>query len=97
MYDFDDQKSDTDDLPVWGFIGEKETMRKNGEERTSYHLFTHYIFSITYNGNQVLAPLVAMICVIAPIFLPSTFLLHVASVRVWLYFILSFVDAASRR
>uniref|UniRef100_A0A7S0N4S3 Transmembrane 9 superfamily member n=1 Tax=Cryptomonas curvata TaxID=233186 RepID=A0A7S0N4S3_9CRYP len=43
-----------DDLPIWGFIGEKEVQRKNGEERTNYYLFTHYIFSVTHNGKKVL-------------------------------------------
>ena len=42
-----------DDLPIWGFIGEKEVQRRNGEERTNYYLFTHYIFSVTHNGQKV--------------------------------------------
>jgi len=43
-----------DDLPVWGFIGEKETEIVHGSEQTVYYLFTHYIFSITHNGNQII-------------------------------------------
>jgi hypothetical protein len=42
-----------DDLPVWGFIGEKETEIVHGVEQNVYYLFTHYIFSITHNGDQV--------------------------------------------
>ena len=42
-----------DDLPVWGFIGEKETEIVHGAEQNVYYLFTHYIFSITHNGDQV--------------------------------------------
>ena len=42
-----------DDIPIWGFIGEKEVQRRNGEERSNYYLFTHYIFSVTHNGKKV--------------------------------------------
>lgn len=42
-----------DDLPVWGFIGEKESEIVHGAEQNVYYLFTHYIFSITHNGDQV--------------------------------------------
>jgi len=40
-----------DDLPVWGFIGEKETTLVDGKNEVSYFLFTHYIFSVTHNGQ----------------------------------------------
>jgi hypothetical protein len=38
-------------LPVWGFIGEKEGSLEEGDSKVSYYLFTHYIFSITHNGE----------------------------------------------
>jgi hypothetical protein len=38
---------------VWGFIGEKETEVEHGREKTVYHLFTHYIFSIHHNGEHI--------------------------------------------
>mmetsp|Transcript_19511 Transcript_19511/g.54326 ORF Transcript_19511/g.54326 Transcript_19511/m.54326 type:complete len:583 (-) Transcript_19511:43-1791(-) len=43
-----------DNIPVWGFIGEKETHRRHGEDMTAYYLFTHYIFTITHNGKQII-------------------------------------------
>merc|ERR1719478_1349986 len=43
-----------DDLPVHGFIGEKTTEVVNGANVTMYSLYTHYIFTIGHNGEQVL-------------------------------------------
>jgi len=40
-----------DDLPLWGFIGDVVTNLVDGRNVTSYHLFTHYIFTMTQNGE----------------------------------------------
>lgn len=43
-----------DDLPVQGFVGDKSTEVVNGRNVTMYSLFTHYIFTIGHNGEEVL-------------------------------------------
>jgi hypothetical protein len=43
-----------DGIPVRGFIGEKKKEIIHGESVTAYHLFTHYIFSISHNGEKIL-------------------------------------------
>jgi hypothetical protein len=43
-----------DDIPVQGFIGDKTTEVVNGRNVTMYSLFTHYIFTIGHNGEEVL-------------------------------------------
>ena len=40
-----------DDLPLWGFIGDVVTNLVDGRNVTNYHLFTHYIFTMTQNGE----------------------------------------------
>jgi transmembrane 9 superfamily member 1 len=43
-----------DGIPVRGFIGEKKKEIVHGETTAAYHLFTHYIFSISHNGEKIL-------------------------------------------
>ena len=43
-----------DGIPVRGFIGERKKEIIHGETVTAYHLFTHYIFSISHNGEKIL-------------------------------------------
>ena len=47
--------SSADDLPLWGFIGDKETVESGGKNYTLYYLFAHYIFTLSYNGDKVRA------------------------------------------
>mmetsp|Transcript_10305 Transcript_10305/g.24091 ORF Transcript_10305/g.24091 Transcript_10305/m.24091 type:complete len:597 (+) Transcript_10305:111-1901(+) len=42
-----------DDIPLWGFIGDKSYELVGGENVTMYSLFTHYIFTIAHNGDEV--------------------------------------------
>jgi hypothetical protein len=42
-----------DDLPLWGFVGDKETVESGGKNYTLYYLFAHYIFTLSYNGDKV--------------------------------------------
>jgi hypothetical protein len=39
-----------DNLPVWGFIGKIEKLKKNRK----YYLFTHFHFDLSYNEDNVI-------------------------------------------
>ena len=44
-----------DDLPVWGFVGKQEIETDStGRETVHMYLFTHLLFTISYNGGRVI-------------------------------------------